>query len=64
MSTYRPEIDADQLAQARGCEPWNDCYSDCADVARRDLDRWDDLDDAERERILGLVEWINKQVWS
>ncbi len=52
------DVDADQLAQARGCEPWNDCYGECLDVADRHLKE-------DRPAALeGLMDWINSQAWS
>lgn len=35
--TTPAELDADGLAQFRGCEPGNDCYFECCQVACEDI---------------------------
>lgn len=56
MNEARPQIDSDDLAQARGCVPENDCYGECLNVAQNELDRWDQLDEARRAEIIAVAE--------
>jgi hypothetical protein len=51
-------LTADQLAQFRGCEPWNECYGECfAAAAEAIKERWwpDELAEAEA--------WAATQTW-
>jgi hypothetical protein len=56
MTQVRPQVDSDDLAQARGCVPENDCYNECVDAAQRTLDRWDELDEADRAYIIAVAD--------
>lgn len=35
------ELDAEDLAEQRGCTPDNDCWPDCVEAAQRSLDAGD-----------------------
>lgn len=54
-------LNPDQLAQFRGCEPWNECYADCVDAARSTIDApaTDDL-----EELADAEAWAATQQWS
>jgi hypothetical protein len=49
----------DQLAQYRGCEPSNYCYSECCEVAREDIEEQRDPDELARARA-----WATEQTWT
>jgi hypothetical protein len=52
-------LTADHLAQYRGCEPSNDCYFECAQVAH------DDLTDPEADQgeLQRAAAWAATQQW-
>lgn len=54
-------VSADQLTQFRGCEPWNECYSECLESAQWSLDNPDVNDNAAE--ITQAAEWAAKQKW-
>lgn len=64
------ELTRDMLAQARGCFPENECYGDCCDAARSEIDgdHLDVMSDQEkRERETELREalaWAKTQKWA
>jgi hypothetical protein len=63
------ELSPDMLAQARGCDPENECYADCCDAARSAIDgdylnMMSDQEKQERETELGeALAWARKQRW-
>jgi hypothetical protein len=59
----RPDITRGQLAQAAGCDPTNPCYFDCCQAWGEDLEEWDTISEKDRQRILGLAEWVYQQTW-
>ncbi len=59
MTETAPDpLDADALAQFRGCEPADDCYFECCQVAREDIA--EDRDPAELEQART---WAAAQDW-
>lgn len=55
-------LTAGQLAQYRGCETWNECYSECVESAQWSLDNPDVNDNAAD--IAAATEWAATQKWS
>lgn len=53
------DVDADHLAQARGCDPANPCYSECLAVAESAL-----AEDRAKAVDPALLEWINSETWA
>lgn len=51
-----------QLAQYRGCEPWNDCYSECCDAAAEVLDRAGEPND--ESELAAATAWAATQTWN
>ena len=54
----RKPLNADQLAQFRGCFPENHCYPDCCEAAQRAIDeQWDPAELAK------AAEWASRERW-
>lgn len=64
VSTERPDIRAQQLAQARGANPDSSDYPDAVQDAWNDLLDWEELPAPEQAKIAGLLPWIASQEWT
>ena len=51
-------LTAGQLAQFRGCVPWNECYSECVQTAQYHIDEGDDP-----QELADAAEWAARQNW-
>lgn len=52
-------LNADQLAQYRGCWPENECYHDCVEAAQHAIDERTNPDELQRaEAWAGTETWI------
>jgi hypothetical protein len=52
------DLNADQLAQFRGCFPENPCYHDCCEAAQRCIDETCDPDELAR-----ALAWAATETW-
>jgi hypothetical protein len=55
------ELTPDELAQYRGCEPWNPCYGECLDAARYTLEHPSEDDE---EELAYAASWARTQRWT
>jgi hypothetical protein len=54
-------LNADQLAQWRGCWPENECYWDCVEAARYAIENAET--DSDHEELRMAREWADRQTW-
>ncbi|GAA0853563.1 hypothetical protein ACFQVD_26340 [Streptosporangium amethystogenes subsp. fukuiense] len=62
-SAERPDIRAQQLAQARGSIPESSDYPEAVADAWNDLLDWEDLPAPNQAEIRALLPWIASQEW-
>jgi len=53
------DLSSDQLAQYRGCDPVNDCYSECCQVACEDI-----AENADPGELRQAAAWAATQTWA
>ncbi|MEV0830920.1 MULTISPECIES: hypothetical protein [Streptosporangiaceae] len=63
MSTGRPDIRPQQLAQARGFIQEAADYPEAVSTAWTDLQDWEELTASKQAEISGLLPWIASQEW-